>query len=256
MREMRLTPCDLGKGIIALGRQGESGATRIVFDCAAWLGVHPDAQVKLFLFTRGRGKDNPIVPALKKSGAERIWTVDAQETKENGSAVIELVLIDGKSGTIKKSATGYTTVTRSPSAGMEDLPPQEPDAPGGEPGGSGAGIDVQELFELLVNWGLLDPIRDADGFYLADGDGAAFVQNMGGYAELDDSQIQQAVDDYLNRHPVQGGVSFVTDETLTLKGGILSVNTAKEVEQDNTLPITSAAVFAEVGNINALLATI
>jgi hypothetical protein len=51
---------------------------------------------------------------------------------------------------------------------------------------------------------------------------------------------------------------FETDETLTLNPttNVLSVNRANEVEQDNTLPITSAAVFAEVGNINALLETI
>ena len=36
----------------------------------------------------------------------------------------------------------------------------------------------------------------------------------------------------------------------------LSVDTADAVEKDNTKPVTSAAVFAEVGNINALLATI
>ena len=36
----------------------------------------------------------------------------------------------------------------------------------------------------------------------------------------------------------------------------LSVDTVSSVEQDNTLPITSAAVYAEVGNINALLGTI
>ena len=53
-----------------------------------------------------------------------------------------------------------------------------------------------------------------------------------------------------------GGVQFETDETLSLKDGILRVNTADKMEEDNTLPITSAAVFTEVGNINALLATI
>lgn len=53
-----------------------------------------------------------------------------------------------------------------------------------------------------------------------------------------------------------GGVKFVTDETLALVDGILSVNTADEVEPDNTLPVTSAAVYTEVGNINALLETI
>lgn len=36
----------------------------------------------------------------------------------------------------------------------------------------------------------------------------------------------------------------------------LSVNTAEQVEQDNTLPITSAAVYTTVGNIDALLQTI
>lgn len=53
-----------------------------------------------------------------------------------------------------------------------------------------------------------------------------------------------------------GGTYFKPDETLTLENGILSVNTANVVEQDNTLPVTSAAVYTEVGNINALLESI
>lgn len=53
-----------------------------------------------------------------------------------------------------------------------------------------------------------------------------------------------------------GGTSFTTDETLSLENGVLSVNTADKVEEDNTLPITSAAVQTTVGNINALLETI
>lgn len=51
-------------------------------------------------------------------------------------------------------------------------------------------------------------------------------------------------------------VSFETDKTLTLEDGVLRVNMADKVEEDNTLPVTSAAVYTEVGNINALLATI
>lgn len=50
--------------------------------------------------------------------------------------------------------------------------------------------------------------------------------------------------------------SFITDETLTLKDGVLSVNRANVVEGDNTLPITSAAVYTTVGNIEAILKTI
>ena len=52
------------------------------------------------------------------------------------------------------------------------------------------------------------------------------------------------------------GQGFTTDETLTLKDGILSVNRANAVEEDNTLPITSAAVHTTVGNIEILLGTI
>ena len=53
-----------------------------------------------------------------------------------------------------------------------------------------------------------------------------------------------------------GGINFVTDETLSLKDGVLSVNTAHEPDPDNTLPITSAAVAVTVGNIGAILDTI
>lgn len=69
--------------------------------------------------------------------------------------------------------------------------------------------------------------------------------------------IEDAINRYFEENPVQpGGVDFKTDETLTLKNGILSVNTTDQMEQDNTLPITSAGVFATVGNIEALLKTI
>lgn len=53
-----------------------------------------------------------------------------------------------------------------------------------------------------------------------------------------------------------GGVQFTTDETLSLKDGVLSVNTAQQPEPDNTLPITSAAVHTTVGNIEIILQTI
>lgn len=38
--------------------------------------------------------------------------------------------------------------------------------------------------------------------------------------------------------------------------GVLSVNTANKVEEDNTLPVTSAAVHTQIGNIDILLQTI
>lgn len=66
--------------------------------------------------------------------------------------------------------------------------------------------------------------------------------------------IKESVNEYLEKNPIDA--AFTTDETLTLKGNVLSVNRANAVEQDNTLPITAAAVFTTVGNIEALLKNI
>ncbi len=65
------------------------------------------------------------------------------------------------------------------------------------------------------------------------------------------------------------GTAYIPPATSDILGGIkvgeglkvtqegrLSVDVAGQAEQDNTRPITSAAVYAEIGNINSLLETI
>ena len=52
-----------------------------------------------------------------------------------------------------------------------------------------------------------------------------------------------------------GGI-IVGEDLLITEEGVLSIDKATSVEGDNTRPITAAAVYTEVGNINALLATI
>lgn len=53
-----------------------------------------------------------------------------------------------------------------------------------------------------------------------------------------------------------GGVDFEVGNGLKMENKILSVNMAEGIEQDNTLPVSSATVFVTVGNIEALLGTI
>lgn len=89
----------------------------------------------------------------------------------------------------------------------------------------------------------------------ADPDPDVYAQIMEKLNMISDD-IGAVVEEYLEENPIEGGVDFDTDETLTLENGVLSVNTADAVEADNTLPITSAAVNETVGNINALLGTI
>lgn len=85
----------------------------------------------------------------------------------------------------------------------------------------------------------------------------------------DPDAIKNAVDDYLKQNPPSGGITEIPTATHDTIGGIkignnlrisadgvLSVETADAAEQDNTLPITSAAVYTAVGNIEVRLSTI
>ena len=85
----------------------------------------------------------------------------------------------------------------------------------------------------------------------------------------DPDAIKNAVEDYLKQNPPSGGITEIpiaTHDTiggikignnLRISGdGVLSVETAAAAEQDNTLPITSAAVYTAVGNIEVRLSTI
>lgn len=53
-----------------------------------------------------------------------------------------------------------------------------------------------------------------------------------------------------------GAVPYKIGDGLKVVEGTLMVDTADAVEEDNTLPITSAAVYTTVGNIEILLGTI
>lgn len=73
------------------------------------------------------------------------------------------------------------------------------------------------------------------------------------------TQLLGDLENAVSTMPGEGGgdvTSFKTDETLKFENGILSVNTANAVEENNMLPIASAAVFSELAAIEALLKTI
>ena len=53
-----------------------------------------------------------------------------------------------------------------------------------------------------------------------------------------------------------GGFPYEIGPGLKVEDGVLSVDTANAVEEDNTKPVTSAAVYTELGNVEALLANI
>lgn len=118
MDRRRMRPEELGRNMICLGKAGENGALALAFDCAEWLREYPEGIIRLYVQTAG---EEAYYPPLGTEGTDRIWVIDSEKaTKTPGNGVIELLLIDAESGTTIKSATGYTTVKRSPSAGLEE----------------------------------------------------------------------------------------------------------------------------------------
>ena len=56
--------------------------------------------------------------------------------------------------------------------------------------------------------------------------------------------------------PEEGNIGDVLIKTGSTRDAVSWVTPASNAEEDNTRPITAAAVYTEIGNINALLATI
>ena len=84
------------------------------------------------------------------------------------------------------------------------------------------------------------------------------LADMGNLADLtteDKSSLVAAINEVRR---TGSGTAYTIGHGLKLDAetNTLSVDMADKIEQDNTLPITAAAVYAEVGNINALLKTI
>lgn len=116
---------------------------------------------------------------------------------------------------------------------------------------------------VWVSLGKVQPGADPSGDASADPALPVWAQLQKQIGDLDDLQTYNKGNlvDAINEARSSGGSGgggYTIGDGLKLDAATntLSVDTAAAVEKDNTKPVTSAAVYTEVGNINALLATI
>ena len=116
---------------------------------------------------------------------------------------------------------------------------------------------------VWVSLGKVQPGADPSGDASADPALPVWVQLQKQIGDLDDlktynkGNLVQAINEARQSGGGSGGGYTIGDGLkLDAATNTLSVDTAAAVEKDNTKPVTSAAVYTEVGNINALLATI
>lgn len=116
---------------------------------------------------------------------------------------------------------------------------------------------------VWVSLGKVQTGADPSGDASADPSLPVWAQLQNQIGDLDDLQTYNKGNlvDAINEARGSGGSGgggYTIGDGLKLDAATntLSVDTAEAVEKDNTKPVTSAAVYTEVGNINALLATI
>lgn len=127
----------------------------------------------------------------------------------------------------------------------------------------GANADGLILPTVWVTLGKVMPAAEPSGDPGADPTLPIWAQLQKQIGDLDDLKTYNKGNlvDAINEARSSGGSGgggYTIGEGLKLDAATntLSVDTAAAVEKDNTKPVTSAAVYTEVGNINALLATI
>nr|DAF43494.1 MAG TPA: hypothetical protein [Myoviridae sp. ctKFg29] len=202
---------------IFLRHAGEENALRVAFDLQEFEAHWPGGVPALLVRRPISSMDVAAYPVpLSVDGRTAFWTVSASDTECSGYGKAQLQWRVG--GTLAKSCV-YDTVC-APSLLAGDAPPDAPSKAWFEAIQGQIG-DLSQL-TTKAKENLVAAINEA----ARTGGGSGGGYNIGSGLNLD-------------------------AETNTL-----SVDTAEAVEKDNTKPVTSAAVYTEVGNINALLATI
>ena len=186
------------------------------------------------------------------------------------AVTVEFVFSDDWSGLTKTAvfSAGRTTVDVLESAwdGNKVVVPHEILADAGpiaRVGVYGANADGLILPTVWVTLGKVMPAAEPSGDPGADPTLPVWAQLQNQIGDLDELKTYNKGNlvDAINEARSSGGSGgggYTIGDGLKLDAATntLSVDTAEIVEKDNTKPVTSAAVYTEVGNINALLATI
>lgn len=212
-------------GTITIGYIAENESREIALDIAQMKRTWPE--LKPALIARRPGEKHVYMGVTRVDGDTLIWTVTNADTAIAGEGEMRIAMTDDEARVIGKSRIVKTKIGEGMQGETDGKIPVAI-----EPWIEGV---LREIGSIRSGYVAIEQGEENAGMALVVGEDGRVTLQKGGAG---------------------GGVEFETDETLTLEDGVLSVNTAKSVEQDNTLPVTSAAVYTEVGNINALLATI
>lgn len=219
---------------ITIGIQTENGVSPVYISVRRWIDKWGDMDFSVWHAIPGC--DSAYQAQSHMEGDVLVWDVTDSDTMRCGKGKV-IIMGTLPSGERKLSATRNTAIFPSVPMRRDWYPPE----------------NQQPWFVTA-----LEATRQAQKAQKGAEKAADKYPKIGanGHWFLWDVDQEKYVDSGVNASGGGSGTTFAVDETLSLENGVLSVNRAEAVEKDNTLPITAAAVYTEVGNINALLATI
>ena len=228
MREIVVTPRSPSRNI-PLYQEGEDGATCIVFDLAPYITQWGDGTAEVLHQRQGDAAPYPV--QLTQEGDRARWLVQSEDIR-SGSGRLQLIW------------RTETAVARSPvlctlaaaSLGAETDPP-----------------DTERPWLDTA----LQAAADAEESARRAEDAAAILPTPSTADVGRVPAVNAEGTGYELVYVGGGGIGYKIGHGLKVTNGdVLQVDAADAAQQDNTLPITSAAVYQITGNIDALLQTI
>lgn len=216
---------------VIIGRVEDGGVQTVEIDCTEWLRAYPNLTNYRIEVITPDGLVYP--PVVHMDGDLLVWPITQSDTATKGKGMYQVVATgaDGE----KKTSDHPDLIVLSTIPGT-------------------AGDEIPEASRSWVDE-VVEAAQRAE-------DAARRAESAKPEANPDD--IAKAVNDYMAENPVEitaasaeklGGVRVGPNLKIN-ENGVLSVDTADAVEEDNTRPITAAAVHTTVGNIEILLGTI
>ena len=218
-------------GTIRLGMVGENDARTIVWDISDWYSTYGEGTVTLLHCRNEEGLPYPCKVDVTADHKVK-WTVTAGDLGAGGHGKCQLTY-----------TVGEETVAKSPVFRTFSAPSivEDPDDPP-----SAAATWVDEILSVGQTVEEVKPILQQLPFPTKEDAGKSIVVSEDG-TKYELKMVTGGGG---------GGESYQIGDGLKIVDGKLTVDVVNDVEKDNTKPITSAAVFTTVGNIDALLQTI
>lgn len=223
MDTLRINPNSRYDRKIRMGFEGENAVSRVDFDMADWQTKYGEGSLVLFVI---RPRDTvPYPVSLTIENGTATWNITSTDCARRGNGAIQLKYTVGS--VVKKSYIYATS--------CHDSLDETDTIPDGYDSWLATLTDLAALCESYA-------IRAENAAERAEA--AADGGGEGGGGTLRPATTERL------------GSIIVGEDLQITSTGVLSVIKANRAEQDNTHPITAAAVFTEIGNIDALLQTI